>query len=142
MSEPGYESVELRLVEAGSEFLPTIEAAQYARVIDHDEPSTPAEAGSIESFLDAFADAAEAWEGLGAGERAVRLANLGDRLEALEAVGLHVHVGTLQRRFAVAGRGAPALPMAVLTVGRSDLPTRQVLLPAELAVDQRGPPLH
>lgn len=135
MARSSYESVELRLVETGSELAPAIEAAQYGRVVDHDDPQTPAEAEAIARFLDAFSGAAEAWDGLGADERGARLAGLGDHLDALEAAGLHVHVGTLLQRLA-AGGGTVTLPVAVLTIGRTALPTRQVLLPARLEVEQ------
>jgi hypothetical protein len=135
MAGSSYESVELRLVEAGSELAPAIEAAQYGRVVDHDDPQAPAEAEAIARFVEAFASAAEDWESLGAGQRTVRLAQFGDHLETLEAAGLHVHVGTLLQRFAASG-GVVALPVAVLTIGRTALPTRQVLLPARLEVEQ------
>ena len=138
MSASRDQVVELRLAETGSELAPTIEAAQYARAIHAAEPDGPAEELAITGFLEAFSDAAEAWEGLSAPQRATRLTALSARLEALERCALFVHWGTVTRRFAAPGQEAVELPLAVVTISRTGGPTARILLPGEMAIGSQG----
>lgn len=142
MDESRFETVELRLAEAGSDLMAAIEAAQYARVVDHEDAGTPDESVAIDRFLETFADAAEKWEDLGAGERRALLAGLGDLLEELETLGWYVHWGILRRQFLLADRTAARLPVAVLTISRSGLPTCRIMLPAQIAVEQDPTSFH
>lgn len=135
-------SIELVLAEAGQELAAAIEAAQFARLVDHDPPGNPAEAAAIEGFIELFASAAEGWDELGTVARAGLLARLGDYLDALEGHGWFVHWGTLG--FGVARRrGDPVqLPLAILRVSRSAQPTLRARIPSTLAVDPSSGALH
>jgi hypothetical protein len=67
---------------------------------------------------------------------------LSARLEALQRHGLFVHWAALDAGVAGA-RGAVSMPVAVLTIGRSELPTASVRLPDALEIDpQGGAPTH
>lgn len=139
MADPRYETVELCLAEAGSDLVPAIEAAQYARLVDHEEPGEPDDAGAIARFLEALAGAAEDWEASDEEARRSLVVRLGALLEDLEKAQLHVHWGVLGRTFTTTG-GIARLPVAVITISGTALPSRQVLLPAEL--DQDPTALH
>ena len=142
MSEPRHQTIELRLAETGSELGRAIEAAQYARVISHDPAPAAVEGEAIARFVRAFVDCAETWEELDAVGRIGALAGLSAQLEALQRHGLFVHWAALAAGIAEAGRLAP-MPLAVLTISRSDLPTAQVRLPRELGVTpESGPTAH
>ena len=134
--------LELRLAETGTELWPAIEAAQYARLISHDPPEGAGQEQAIARFVDAFGSCAEAWEDLEPRGRSGALAGLSARLEALQRQGLFVHWAALDA--GVAGFGGPlSMPVAVLTISPSDLPTACVRLPDALEIDpQGGAPTH
>jgi hypothetical protein len=142
VSAPRHQTIELRLAETGSELTPAIEAAQYARVISHDPASGAAEQQAIARFVAAFVECAETWQDLEAVRRMGVLAGLSAQLEALQRRGLFVHWAAIEAGIAEAGRRV-RMPLAVLTVSRSDLPTANVQLPGELEVTpQSGPTAH
>jgi hypothetical protein len=134
VSRTAQEAVELRLAETGSELRAAIEAAQYARIVSHDELGSPAEAAAAGGFVARFEACAEAGgDGSEAAQRQM-LATLSPHLEALEACGLFVHWGIVRRALITPERGRVTLPMAILTISRSALPTRVVLVPDELGI--------
>jgi hypothetical protein len=142
VDEPRYESIELVLADSGQELAAAVEAAQFARLVDHDPPADPAGAAAIAGFIDLFASAAEGWDELGTVARAGLLARLGDHLDALEGRGWFVHWGT--RGFGVARPSGAAvqLPLAILRIGRSAQPTLRARIPSTLAVDPGSGALH
>ncbi len=139
VSKPRDQIIELQLAETGVELRPAVEAAQYARVIDHVAPARAAEEQALTRFCEAFTACAETWEELQAVGRSSALAGLSARLEALQRCGLYVHWAAINARVAAAG-GRVALPLAVLTVSRNHLPEARVRLPAELEVASEGGP--
>jgi hypothetical protein len=136
------QTIELRLAETGSELWPAVEAAQYARLISHDPPASAGEEEVTARFVEAFGSCAETWEELEPMRRSGALAGLSAQLDALHRHGLFVHWAALDAR--IAGSGAPAsMPLAVLTISRTELPTARVQLPRELEIDpQGGAPTH
>jgi hypothetical protein len=129
VSRAAQEAVELRLAETGSELRAAIEAARYARIVSHDALASPAEADAAEGFATRFEACAEAGDA-----PQQMLAGLSRDLEALEALGLFVHWGIVRRALITPERGRVALPVAILTISRSALPIRVVMVPAELPV--------
>ena len=122
------------------ELRPAVEAAQYARVIDHAAPASVAEEAALTRFLEAFCACAETWEELQVVRRSGALAGLSDRLDALQRCGLYVHWAAIDARLAGAG-GRVTLPLAVLTISRSNLAEAQVRLPDELEIAPQGGPI-
>jgi hypothetical protein len=136
------QTVELRLAEAGAELWPAVEAAQYARLISFDPPTRADRREAIARFVEAFAGCAETWEVLEPIARSGALAGLGAQLDALQRCDLFVHWAVLERGIAGAG-GSVSMPIAVLTISETDLPTARLQLPGELEVDpQRGRTTH
>jgi len=136
------QTVELRIAESGAELGPAVEAAQYARLISHEPPEGAGQEQAIARFVAAFAACAEAWEELEPMRRAGALAGLGAQLDALQRHDLFVHWAALDAGVAGSG-GAVRMPLAVLTIDESDLPSVRVQLPGELQVDPAGgPPTH
>jgi hypothetical protein len=142
VSIPSSQIVELHLAETGTELRAAVEAAQYARLISHDPPASAAEAQAVARFKDAFATCAECWEELEPVRRSGALAGLSAALEALERCGLFVHWAALERRIA-GSSSALSMPLALLTIGRTNLPIAHMELPGELEVDPHGgSPIH
>jgi hypothetical protein len=139
VSKPRDQIIELQLAETGMELKPAVEAAQYARVIDHAAPASAAEEEALARFLEAFGGCAETWEELQVVGRSSALAGLSARLESLQRCGLYVHWAAIDARLAAAG-GRVTLPLAVLTISRSNLPEAQVRLPDELEIARVGGP--
>ena len=139
MSKPRDQTVELQLAETGTELWPAVEAAQYARLINHDPPASAAESEAITRLVEAFAECAETWAELQAERRAGALAGLSAQLEALQRCGLFVHWAAIDAGIADAGRRV-TMPLAVLTISRSNLPEARVRLPDELVVTPEGGP--
>jgi hypothetical protein len=138
-SKPRDQIIELQLAETGTELLPAIEAAQYARVIDHAAPASVVEEEALTNFLRAFCACAETWEELQVVRRSRALAGLSAELEALQRCGLFVHWAAIDAGLAKA-RGRATMPLAVLTIGRSNQPQVRVQLRAELEVARDGGP--
>ena len=139
VSKPRDQIIELQLAETGMELRPAVEAAQYARVIDHPAPAASGAEEQALTHFEVFTACAETWEQLQAVGRSSALAGLSARLEALQRCGLYVHWAAINARLAAAG-GRVTLPLAVLAVSRSNLPETQVRLPAELEVTPEGGP--
>jgi hypothetical protein len=133
------QTVELRLAETGAELWPAVEAAQYARLISHEPPAGAGQERAIARFVEAFVGCAETWEELEPMRRSGALAGLGAQLDALQRHGLFVHWAALEAGIAGSG-GAVRMPLAILTIGPSDLPSARVQLPGELEVDPQGGP--
>jgi hypothetical protein len=74
--------------------------------------------------------------------RSGALAALSAGLDALERHGLFVHWAALER--GIAGSSGPvSMPLALLTISRTNLPTAHVQLSGALEVDpDRGPLTH
>ena len=133
MSTAPGQTIELRLAETGTELWPAVEAAQYARLINHEPPASADDERAIVRFLEAFAECAEAWEDLEPLRRTGLLTGLSARLDALQRCGLFVHWA------AIDGARAPvSMPLAVLTISRVDLPTARMQLPSRLEVGPEG----
>ena len=139
MSKPRNPTIELQLAETGTELRPAVEAAQYARLIDHEPPTSAAEQEAITRLVEAFAECAETWGELQAERRAGALAGLSAQLEALQRCGLFVHWAAIEAGIADAGRRV-TMPLAVLTISRSALPEARVRLPDALEVTPQGGP--
>ena len=139
MSKPRNQTIDLQLAETGTELWPAVEAAQYARLINHEPPASAAEDEAITRLVQAFAECAETWEELQAERRAGALAGLSTQLEALQRCGLFVHWAAIDAGIAEAGRRV-TMPLAVLTISRSNLPEARVRLPDELQVTPEGGP--
>ena len=97
MDERQQQSVTLHLAESGRDLVAAIEAAQFARLVDRDEPEGPTEAAAVGAFVELFLAAAERWDDLAAVERAGLLARLSERLDRLESNGLFVYWGQIGR---------------------------------------------
>lgn len=137
MSIASGQTLELRLAETGTELWPAVEAAQYARLINHDPPTSTGEERAIGRFLEAFAGCAESWEDLEPLRRTGLLAGLTAQLDALQRCGLFVHWAAIDGGIGEAG--APVtMPLAVLTISRIDLPTARVQLPGRLELGSEG----
>lgn len=124
----------LQAAETGRDLLQAVEAAGYGRVVQVDEglehgPDAPA----LMQFLAVFEDCAET----GAGDPAAATLRLGGCLAQLSSAGLTVHAGVTE--IAIGDEQPSRIPLAVLTIGRSALPTRTVYLPdrAEPAEEER-----
>lgn len=131
--------IELRLAETGTELWPALEAAQYARLINPEAPASAAAAQAIAHFIEVFGLCAETWEELHVARRSGALAGLSARLEELQRCGLFVHWAAIDAGVAETGRRV-TMPLAVLTVSRTNLPVVHLELPAELEVAREGGP--
>ena len=136
------EQVELRLAVSGRDLVPAIEAAQFARVIDQGACEGPGETAAIDALIALFASAAERWGELGQAQRAALTARLGGQIDALERQGWFVHWATSTLGIAGEPRETVRLPLAVLSISRSGLPTLPARIPAELAIDPGSGAVH
>lgn len=142
MSEQPFETVELKLVVTASDLISALEAAQYARLIQPDDPESEQEADAMIAFVQAFGACTEAWESGRESERTLALGRLGAHTEALENLRLYVHAGATRVDLTEPGQDAMPMPVAVLTITRSSLPTTTVLLPSEFATSGENVTSH
>jgi hypothetical protein len=139
LSEEPLDAVELELTASARELSPALEAAQYARLIQPDDPESEQEAEAIAGFLEAFGACTEAWESC-VDARPLALGRLSARIETLETLGLYVHAGSIHAR--LDEQPGPPLPLAIVTITRSSLPTIRLLLPANLEISNEGGMAH
>ena len=133
------DTLDLRRALKGTDLWPAVEAAQFARVVVHDEPANDDETRALRDFVEAFSAATESWEGTPIENRGVFLEILGGHVRTLEGLGLFVHWGCVERTLAVPG-GDEAAPgsLAIVSVDRVRLSTVTVALPEELDVSGEG----
>lgn len=139
VSKPRDQTVDLQLAETGTELWPAVEAAQYARLIKHEPPASAAEEEAVRRFVETFAGCAETWGDLQAERRAGALAGLSAQLEALQRCGLFVHWAAIDAGIAESGRRV-RMPLAIVTISRTNLPEARARLPGELQVNPEGGP--
>ena len=142
MDERQQRSVTLQLAESGRDLVAAIEAAQFARLVDRNQPDGPTEAAVVEAFVESFLAAAESWDDVASVERAGLLARLSERLDRLEGRGLFVYWGRVELTLARPDRAALQLPLAILSIGRSGEPTIDVAIPSALALDPGPGAIH
>lgn len=138
MPESAHDTVELSLALKGTELWPAIEAAQFGRVIVHDEPRDEDETRALEDFFEAFSSVTESWEDTPIENRSAFLESLGNHVKALEGQGWFVHWGCIERRLAAPGSDGIEITLAIISVDRMRLSTMTVALPSELDVSQEG----
>ena len=142
MDERQQRSVTLQLAESGRDLVAAIEAAQFARLVDRNQPHGPTEAAVVEAFVESFLAAAERLDDVAPVERAGLLARLSERLDRLEGRGLFVYWGRVELTLARPDRAALQLPLAILSIGRSGEPTIDVAIPSALALDPGPGAIH
>jgi hypothetical protein len=135
-SEP--DAVELRLALKGTELWPAVEAAQFGRLVIHDEPGDKGEARALQDFVEAFSTVTESWERTPIENRGAFLEILGGHVKTLEGLGLFVHWGCIERILSVPGHDPTPCTLAIIGVDRVGLPTVTVALPEELDLSGEG----
>jgi hypothetical protein len=130
------EDVRLALASSGAELWPAIEAGQYARLVMHDPPRSAKEEGAIEAFVEAFCEITESWEAVPDQNKSVLLESIGRHVQGLQALGVFIHCGCVERLVAgPAGTSVP-LPLAVLSVDHTDAPTATVSVPIDMNMSE------
>jgi hypothetical protein len=133
MSEASNETVNLRLAQMGTDLWSAVEAAQYARFVHQDEPETEADAQAVARFVEVFSACTETWEETPLERKAGALASLGAELDGLKRRNLFVHWATIERNLAPQGQGELTMPVAILTITRTSLPTVTAKVPRRVA---------
>jgi hypothetical protein len=129
MAPPKSDTIALQRADSGYDLWAAIEAAQYARLVEHDEPRTAMEAERLRDLVGFFSDCAEGWEGKSAADQGVALEQLGIRLTELGNLGLRAYWAVAERPFETAEGEEIALPVAILAVLRADHSAVTVELP-------------
>jgi len=132
------DAVELRRARKGTELWPAVEAAQFGRVVIHDEPRNEGETRALQDFVEAFSTVTESWERTPIENRGAFLEILGGHVKTLEGLGLFVHWGCIERRLAAPGSDGIQITLAIISIDRLRLSTMTVALPEALDVSQEG----
>jgi hypothetical protein len=132
------DTLDLRRALKGTDLWPAVEAAQFARVVVHDEPANDDETRALGDFVEAFSEAAESWEGTPIASRSAFLEILGGHVKTLEGLGLFVHWGCIERILSVPGHDPAPGTLAIVSVDRVRVSTVTVALPEELDVSGEG----
>ena len=135
MAEPHSETIALRRAESGHDLWAAIEAAQFARIVEHDVPRSEIEAERMGALIEVFTECAEAWEEKSAAEQTAALERLGRHLAALEDAGLFAHWAVIERAFDTAEGETAVLPVAVLAVARDAGPELSLEVPKAVGTD-------
>jgi hypothetical protein len=136
MRDLARDAVELRRALKGTDLWPAVEAAQFGRVVIHDEPGNEDETRALQDFVEAFSGVTESWERTPIENRGAFLEVLGGHVKTLEGLGLFVHWGCIERRLATPGSDGAQITLAIISVDRLSLSTMTVALPEALDVSQ------
>lgn len=134
MSGPSPVRMELARADGGRDLWTVIEAAQFAKLLDHGRPRTDGEAERLRSFVDLFEDCAEGWDGRSASEQTMALEQFDHRLAALGQLDLRVYSAVARFTLEAARGGVVRLPLAVVAIRRDDRPSISLDLPRTAGV--------
>lgn len=132
MAQSRSETLELYRADCGQDLWAAVEAAQYARLVEHDAPRTDVEAAQMQDLIGFFSDCSEQWERKSISDQAVALERLGNRVTALEGLELFVYWAVIEGRFNTPEGELVDLPLAVLTIARDRQPSITVNLPGAM----------
>lgn len=133
MNEASFEQIELARVGNGVDLWPEIEAAQYAHVLDHDEPRSEPEREVIAAFAESFVRWVEEWEQRPREVQSSILDDLGRHLTTLSEQGLALYGTTIEREVETEAGERVRLPIALLKISGAGRPSARVLLPTGTA---------
>jgi hypothetical protein len=136
---PAYEAVELRLAADGAALWLAIEAAQYGRVLLHEEPQSEREERAMSSFAETFSRYTEEWEEAPLPTKGAFLQSLGEHVGALRDQGLYVHWGSVDRKLTDETQQHQDISLVVLSIDRRSTPTMQIMMPLDLNVSLEEP---
>lgn len=134
-----YEAVELRLAVDGTALWLAIEAAQYGRILLHEEPQSDREEHAISSFADTFSRYTEEWEEASSPTKGAFLQSLGKHIGVLRDQGLYVHWGRIERKLADDTDRRQDIPLVVLSIDRRSTLTMQIMMPLDLNISLEEP---
>lgn len=130
------DTVALELAGDGPSLWLAIEAAQFARIILHEEPQSEPEERAMSDFVEAFAHYTEVWEETASQTKAAYLDTLGHHLAALKDRGLFVHWASVDRSLAGPEGRDRSITLSVVSIGRTSAATIRVLIPHDLEIGE------
>jgi hypothetical protein len=134
-----YEAVELRLASDGAALWLAIEAAQYGRILLHEEPQSDREERAMSGFAETFSRYTEEWEEAPSPIKAAFLQSLGEHVGALRGQGLYVHWGRIERTLTDERTQRQEISLVVLSIDRRSKLTMQIMMPLDLSVSMEEP---
>ena len=134
-----YEAVELRLASDGAALWLAIEAAQYGRILLHEEPQSDREEQAMSGFAETFSRYTEEWEEAPSPIKAAFLQSLGEHVGALRGQGLYVHWGRIERTLTDEKAQGQEISLVVLSIDRRSKLTMQIMMPLDLSVSMEEP---
>lgn len=134
-----YEAVELRLASDGAALWLAIEAAQYGRILLHEEPQSDREEQAMSGFAETFSRYTEEWEEAPSPIKAAFLQSLGEHVGALRGQGLYVHWGRIERTLTDERTQRQEISLVVLSIDRRSKLTMQIMMPLDLNVSMEEP---
>jgi hypothetical protein len=138
MRESVDDTVELSLASKGTDLWPAVEAAQFGRVVVHDEPDNEDQARALHEFVEAFSSVTETWEDTPIENRGAFLEILGNHVKTLQGLDWFVHWGCIERRLEAPESDGVRITLAIISVNRERFSTVSVALPEQLDVAQEG----
>ncbi len=134
-----YEAVELRLAPDGAALWLAIEAAQYGRILLHEEPQSGREERAMSDFAEVFSRYTEEWEEAPSPIKSAFLQSLGEHVGSLRDQGLYVHWGSIVRRLTDESKQGQDISLVVLSIDRRSTITMQIMMPLNLDVSVEEP---
>lgn len=134
-----YEAIELRLASDGAALWLAIEAAQYGRILLHEEPQSDREEQAMSGFAETFSRYTEEWEEAPSPIKAAFLQSLGEHVGALRGQGLYVHWGRIERTLTDDQAQGQEISLVVLSIDRRSKLTMQIMMPLDLSVSMDEP---
>lgn len=131
--------VTLRRADRAADLWPAVEAAQYGHIVQPDEAIASEGAALLDSFLTAFVNIVEEWEGTAEAQAGLML-RLDAELSALTRAGWCVHWAVLQRTVSPPGGEPVEIPVAVLHIGPHPDDAVEMALPRQMTAS--GEPPH
>lgn len=123
------------LEERRDDLWSTLDAAQYAVLMVHEQPASPGEEAALDTFEAVFSALVRGWEETSLGNKGSLIDAVATKVVALADFGLYVHWGVIHRALGRDSRAGARLPVTVLSIDRLPQAAVTISLPATIFAD-------
>jgi hypothetical protein len=128
------------LEERRDDLWSTLDAAQYAVLMVHEQPASPGEEAALDTFEAVFSALVRGWEETSLGNKGSLIDAVATKVVALADFGLYVHWGVARRPLGARGQTGVSLPVTILSIDRLPQMAVTISLPPTIFAEAEAEP--
>lgn len=128
------------LEERSDDLWSTLDAAQYAVLMVHEQPASPGEEAALDTFEAVFSALVRGWEETSLGNKGSLIDAVATKVVALADFGLYVHWGVVHRPLRPHSQAGVNLPVTVLSIDRLPQTAVTISLPSTIFAEADAEP--